>query len=137
MNEAATRHFLDLGDFTGRSSAGVLDAAAAIKSNRKGEMAASVRSPARCWQWCSTSLDAHPRLLRRRHARARRRDAHAHRQGDAARPRRDHRDTARVLSRYVDAIMIRTLDHEMVVELARHATIPVINGLTKLTIPAR
>ena len=46
-------------------------------------------------------------------------------------------DTARVLSRYVDAIMIRTLDHEMVRELARHATVPVINGLTKLTHPCQ
>ena len=39
-------------------------------------------------------------------------------------------DTARVLSRYVDGIMIRTFAHEEVVELARHATVPVINGLT-------
>ena len=46
-------------------------------------------------------------------------------------------DTARVLSRYVDAIMIRTLDHEAVAELARHATVPVINGLTRRSIPAR
>ena len=46
-------------------------------------------------------------------------------------------DTARVLSRYVDAIMIRTLDHEMVLELARYATVPVINGLTKLTHPCQ
>src|SRR5207245_3143727 len=36
-------------------------------------------------------------------------------------------DTARVLSRYVDGIMIRTFDHTEVLELARHATIPVIN----------
>ena len=46
-------------------------------------------------------------------------------------------DTARVLSRYVDAIMIRTLDHEMVTELARYATVPVINGLTKRTHPCQ
>jgi ornithine carbamoyltransferase len=46
-------------------------------------------------------------------------------------------DTARVLSRYVDAIMIRTLDHEMVVELARHATVPVINGLTRRSHPCQ
>jgi ornithine carbamoyltransferase len=46
-------------------------------------------------------------------------------------------DTARVLSRYVDAIMIRTLDHDTVVELARHATIPVINGLTRLSHPCQ
>lgn len=39
-------------------------------------------------------------------------------------------DTAKVLSGYVDAIMIRTFQHEKVEELARHASIPVINGLT-------
>jgi ornithine carbamoyltransferase len=46
-------------------------------------------------------------------------------------------DTARVLSRYVDAIMIRTLDHEMLMELARHATVPVINGLTRRSHPCQ
>lgn len=46
-------------------------------------------------------------------------------------------DTARVLSRYVDAIMIRTLDHHTLAELARHATVPVINGLTKLSHPCQ
>ena len=46
-------------------------------------------------------------------------------------------DTARVISRYVDAVMIRLLDHEMVEELAAHATIPVINGLTKWSHPAQ
>lgn len=40
------------------------------------------------------------------------------------------RDTARTLSRYLDGIMIRTFDHDEVVELAHHATVPVINGLT-------
>ena len=39
-------------------------------------------------------------------------------------------DTARVLSRYVDAIMIRTTSHSHLLELAEHATVPVINGLT-------
>src|SRR4028119_1802637 len=46
-------------------------------------------------------------------------------------------DTARVLPRSVDAIMIRPLDHEMVLELAQHATVPVINGLTKMTHPCQ
>ena len=46
-------------------------------------------------------------------------------------------DTARVLSRYVDAIMIRTLDHDAVAELAEHATIPVINGLTRRSHPCQ
>jgi ornithine carbamoyltransferase len=46
-------------------------------------------------------------------------------------------DTARVLSRYVDAIVIRTLDHRQVLELARHATVPVINGLTRRSHPCQ
>jgi len=46
-------------------------------------------------------------------------------------------DTARVLSRYVDAIMIRILNHESLKELAAHATVPVINGLTRLSHPCQ
>jgi ornithine carbamoyltransferase len=46
-------------------------------------------------------------------------------------------DTARVLSRYVDGIMIRTLDHDMLLELARHATVPIINGLTHRSHPCQ
>ena len=47
------------------------------------------------------------------------------------------RDTARVLSRYVDAILIRTFGHDEVVELAREASVPVINGLTDLLHPCQ
>ena len=46
-------------------------------------------------------------------------------------------DTARVLSRMVDAIMIRTDDHGKIEELAHHATVPVINGLTDLSHPCQ
>lgn len=46
-------------------------------------------------------------------------------------------DTARVLSRYVDGIMIRTFAHADVEELAKYATVPVINGLTDLLHPCQ
>jgi len=46
-------------------------------------------------------------------------------------------DTARVLSRYVDGIMIRTLEHDTLLELAQHATVPVINGLTHRSHPCQ
>ena len=46
-------------------------------------------------------------------------------------------DTARVLSRFVDAIMIRTFQPETLAELAEHATVPVINGLTNSTHPCQ
>ena len=46
-------------------------------------------------------------------------------------------DTARVLSRFVDAIMIRTFQPETLAELAEHATVPVINGLTNRTHPCQ
>ncbi len=46
-------------------------------------------------------------------------------------------DTACVLSRYVDAIMIRTSTHENLLEMAAHATVPVINGLTDRTHPCQ
>jgi ornithine carbamoyltransferase len=46
-------------------------------------------------------------------------------------------DTARVLSRYVDAIMIRAKRHDHLLELAQHATVPVINGLTNKSHPCQ
>jgi ornithine carbamoyltransferase len=46
-------------------------------------------------------------------------------------------DTARVLSRYVHGIMIRTFSHDEVEELARCASVPVVNGLTDLTHPCQ
>lgn len=46
-------------------------------------------------------------------------------------------DTARVLSRYVDGIMIRTDDHAKVEEMAHHASVPVINGLTDFSHPCQ
>ena len=46
-------------------------------------------------------------------------------------------DTAKVLSGYVDGIMIRTFDHEQLLTLARYASVPVINGLTDFNHPCQ
>ncbi|SMY08626.1 ornithine carbamoyltransferase [Flavimaricola marinus] len=46
-------------------------------------------------------------------------------------------DTARVLSRYVDMIMIRTFEEQTLLEMAEHASVPVINGLTNRTHPCQ
>ena len=46
-------------------------------------------------------------------------------------------DTARVMSRYVDLIMIRTFEEAILLEMAEHATVPVINGLTNRTHPCQ
>jgi ornithine carbamoyltransferase len=44
-------------------------------------------------------------------------------------------DVARVLSRYNDMIMARLFDHEHILELAKHATVPIVNGLTDFNHP--
>jgi ornithine carbamoyltransferase len=49
----------------------------------------------------------------------------------------DIRDTAKVLSRYIDGIMARTFAHKTVTDLAEHASVPVINGLTDLSHPCQ
>ena len=47
------------------------------------------------------------------------------------------KDTARVVSRYVDSVVIRTHEHERIEEFARHSRVPVINGLTKTHHPCQ
>ena len=118
------RHFLDLSDFTSRDLKGLLDRARALKSGfKRGEAQAerplAGKVLAMVFDKPSTrtrvSFDVGMRQLG----------------GETI------ADTARVLSRYVDAIMIRMLDHEAMRELAAHATVPVINGLSKLSHPCQ
>ena len=135
----ATRHFLDLSDFSGTELRRVLDAAVSIKARRrKGEPPAerplAGKVLAMVFDKPSTrtrvSFDVGMRELGGETLMLTGSEMQLGRGETIG-------DTAKVLSRYVDAIMIRTLDHEMVRELARSATVPVINGLTKLTHPCQ
>jgi ornithine carbamoyltransferase len=133
------RHFLDLTDFSGDELRRVLDASAAIKARRrKGELAAERPLAGKVlgmvFDKPSTrtrvSFDVGMRELGGETIMLTGTEMQLGRGETIA-------DTARVLSRYVDAIMIRILDHAMLTELARHATVPVINGLTKQSHPCQ
>jgi ornithine carbamoyltransferase len=133
------KHFLDLSDFSGADLRRVLDGAAAIKAaRRKGKLAE--RRPlvgktlAMIFDRPSTrtrvSFDVGMRELGGETLMLTGAEMQLGRGETIA-------DTARVLSRFVDAIMIRTLDHASVKELAENATVPVINGLTKVSHPCQ
>jgi ornithine carbamoyltransferase len=139
MSPLPIRHFLDLSDFSGAELRHVLEAGVEIKSRRrKGQPALdrplAGKILAMVFDKPSTrtrvSFDVGMRELGGETLMLTGKEMQLGRGETIA-------DTARVLSRYIDAIMIRTLDHEMVVELARHASVPVINGLTKLTHPCQ
>jgi ornithine carbamoyltransferase len=136
---APPRHFLDIADFSGSELRHVLDASAAIKARRRrGELAAERpllgKTLAMVFDKPSTrtrvSFDVAMRELGGETIMLTGKEMQLGRGETVA-------DTARVLSRYVDAIMIRTLDHTMLAELASAATVPVINGLTKVSHPCQ
>ena len=139
MTKQPVRHFLDLSDISGAELRTVLDVGAGLKARRrKGERAQERplegKVLAMVFDKPSTrtrvSFDVGMRELGGETLMLTGKEMQLGRGETIA-------DTARVLSRYVDAIMIRTLEHEMVTELARHATVPVINGLTKMTHPCQ
>jgi ornithine carbamoyltransferase len=139
MTVGQVRHFLDLSELSGAELRTVLDAGARLKARRrKGEKARERplegKVLAMVFDKPSTrtrvSFDVGMRELGGETLMLTGKEMQLGRGETIA-------DTARVLSRYVDAIMIRTLEHEMLAELARHATVPVINGLTKLTHPCQ
>ncbi|MBF9234902.1 ornithine carbamoyltransferase [Microvirga alba] len=134
-----TRHFLDLCDLSGPEIRHVLSVGSAIKAKRRrGERATDRplegKVLAMVFDKPSTrtrvSFDVGMRELGGETLMLTGKEMQLGRGETIA-------DTARVLSRYVDAIMIRTLDHAMVTELAQFASIPVINGLTKMTHPCQ
>jgi ornithine carbamoyltransferase len=137
--KAAPRHFLDLKDFSGAELRRVLDAGAALKARRrKGEPTRERplegKILAMVFDKPSTrtrvSFDVAMRELGGETIMLTGQEMQLGRGETIA-------DTARVLSRYVDLIMIRILDEGMMRELAEHADVPVINGLTKVSHPCQ
>ncbi len=141
MPEArAIRHFLDLDEIDTKTLRGILDAAHAMKKAGKS-VPAKLRPKhidskvlAMIFEKPSTrtrvSFDVAMRQIGGTTITLNNNDLQLGR-GESI------KDTARVLSRYVDAIMIRANSHETLVELAQHATVPVINGLTDKTHPCQ
>jgi ornithine carbamoyltransferase len=136
MSMNGVHHFLDLSEFSGKTLREILALASGLKAKRAGEPRRPLagRKLALIFEKPSTrtrvSFDAamyelggHSIVLTGKEMQLGRGETIA--------------DTARVLSRYVDAIMIRILNHKSLQELAAHATVPVINGLTKLSHPCQ
>ncbi len=138
----ADRDFLDLADFTGAELRGLLDGARRTKAaradvtgmGRDRERPLEGRVLAMIFQQPSTrtrvSFDVGMRQLGGETIVLSGSDMQLGR-GETI------EDTARVLSRYVDAIMIRLLDHDELRALAEAATVPVINGLTQASHPCQ
>ena len=136
---AAPRHFLDLTEIPATELRGVIEQSRAMKAQLKRDRAAAEkplagRTLAMIFDKPSTrtrvSFDIAMRQLGGDVVMLTGQEMQLGRGETLA-------DTARVLSRYVDAIMIRILNHESLKELAAHATVPVINGLTRLSHPCQ
>ena len=136
--ETGKRHFLDLTDVSAAELRAILDEAARLKKLRNGALAGvgplAGNVLAMIFERPSTrtrvSFDVGMRELGGQTLML---------TGDEMQLGRGETiaDTARVLSRFVDAIMIRILDHDALLELAANATVPVINGLTKVSHPCQ
>jgi ornithine carbamoyltransferase len=138
----AVRHFLDICDFSAAELRQILDRSQAMKIARKGWPRGHVEADAplkgrvlaMIFQRPSTrtrvSFEVAMRQLGGEVLVISANDMQLGRGETVA-------DTARVLSRYVDAIMIRAKRHDHLLELARHADIPVINGLTDRSHPCQ
>lgn len=134
MPDPTRRHFLAIPDFSRDELYATLDLAARIKSREYRERPLAGKTLAMIFTKSSTrtrvsfevgtfQLGGHALFLSSRDIQLGR--------GEPI------RDTSRVLSRYVDGIMIRTFDHRDVEELAEWGSVPVINGLTDLLHPCQ
>lgn len=137
MKDTGVRHFLDLTDISAEELRHVLDLAKALKARRKAgteERPLAGKSLAMVFDKPSTrtrvSFDLAMRQLGGETIMLTGAEMQLGRGESIA-------DTARVLSRFVDAIMIRILDHDQLTELAANATVPVINGLTRVSHPCQ
>jgi ornithine carbamoyltransferase len=132
------RHFLDIDDLAPADLRAIIDTSlamkAAVKAGRPGAAALAGKTLAMIFDKPSTrtrvSFDVAMRQLGGEAILLTGQEMQLGRGETIA-------DTARVLSRYVDVIMIRVLDHETLLELARFATVPVINGLTRRSHPCQ
>jgi len=130
----APRHFLDLDAFDGETLRGILGQAAETKNGRSAEMPLAGRALAMIFEQPSTRTRVSFELAMTQlggHAVTLSPDDSQLGRGETI------ADTARVLSRYVDAIMLRATRHETLLELAEHADVPVINGLTDHSHPCQ
>ncbi len=127
------RHFLDIDRFETAELRGILDVAAAYKNGRRDRPLAG-KMLAMIFEKPSTrtrvSFEVAMRQLGGEAIYLNSADTQLGRGETVA-------DTARVLSRYVDAILIRTNRPQKLEELAHHATVPVINGLTDASHPCQ
>jgi ornithine carbamoyltransferase len=135
MNANGRRHFLDLIDIPREELRAIIEASRAMKGRREsGTRPLEGRTLAMIFDKPSTrtrvSFDVAMRQLGGEAIMLTGQEMQLGRGETIA-------DTARVLSRYVDIIMIRTLEHDTLTEFARHATVPVINGLTRRSHPCQ
>lgn len=131
---AGIRHFLDLSDFSGASLRGIVRRAELMRQKTGGAGLLQGKNLALIFEKPSTrtrvsfevgmaQMGGHAVVLNANDMQLGRGETVA--------------DTARVLSRFVDAIMLRTNEHSKLLELAQYATVPVINGLTDWSHPVQ
>jgi ornithine carbamoyltransferase len=142
MTGGKVKHFLDISDFDSATLRAMLDEAKARKAARAGRSRGEVDDDAPLTgKVLAMIFDKHSTRTRISFDVAMRQLGGTTMMltGNEMQLAREETtaDTARVLSRYVDVVMIRLLDHEMVLDLANNATIPVINGLTRRSHPCQ